>query len=72
MIALAQEQKMRQFNQQHAQEIILIIYIMYLPTLKIVYLNGDVALGDLPHVESDSRNHVLSELSTLQQNLAIA
>ena len=42
---------------------------MYLLTLKIVYLNGDVALGDLPHVESDSRNHVLSELSTLTTKL---
>ena len=29
------------------------------------HLDGDVALGDLPHVEPDCRNHVLVELTAL-------
>ena len=35
-------------------------------------LDGHVAFGDLPHVEADSRNHVLTELTRLKKEKSLA
>lgn len=38
----------------------------YSVVLKKIYLDGDISFSDLPHVESNCRDHVFTEISRLK------
>lgn len=43
------------------------VYALILAESLILNLDGDISFGDLPHVESDCRDHIFAEMPRLKE-----